>query len=96
MAGAFQDEAGGLTFGNLDALTSDAALTALKGSLILSASTAVIGAVLGAVLAYFIVSLPDVEPAAAYDARDQRRARPVRRRHARLRVDRRRSARWAS
>ena len=58
MAGAFQDEAGGLTFGNLDALTSDAALTALKGSLILSASTAVIGAVLGAVLAYFIVSLP--------------------------------------
>ena len=44
--------------GNLDALTSEAAVTALRGSLILSASTAVLGAVLGAVLAYLIVSLP--------------------------------------
>ena len=58
VAGAFQDEAGGLTFGNLDALTSEAAITALRGSLVLSASTAIIGAVLGAVLAYLVVSLP--------------------------------------
>ena len=56
--GAFQDEAGGLTLGNLDALTSEAALTALKGSLVLSATTAVIGALLGALLAYLVVSLP--------------------------------------
>lgn len=56
--GAFQDEAGGLTLGNLDALTSEAALTALRGSLVLSATTAVIGALLGALLAYLVVSLP--------------------------------------
>ncbi|HSU01015.1 MAG TPA: ABC transporter permease subunit [Nocardioides sp.] len=56
--GAFQDEDGRLTLGNLDALTSDAAVSALKGSLILSASTAVIGAVLGALLAYLVVSMP--------------------------------------
>ncbi|WP_242532497.1 ABC transporter permease subunit [Nocardioides sp. S5] len=56
--GAFQDEDGALTLGNLDALTGDAAVSALKGSLILSASTAVIGAVLGALLAYLIVSMP--------------------------------------
>lgn len=58
MVGAFQDEDGALTLGNLDALTSEAAVTALRGSLVLSASTALIGAVLGAVLAYLIVSLP--------------------------------------
>lgn len=58
MVGAFQDVDGRPTLGNLDALASDAALTALKGSLILSGSTAVIGAVLGAVLAYLVVSLP--------------------------------------
>lgn len=57
IVGAFQDEAGQFTLGNLDALTSDAALTALRGSLILSASTAVIGAVLGALLAYLVVSM---------------------------------------
>jgi putative spermidine/putrescine transport system permease protein len=56
--GAFQDEEGRPTLGNLDALTSEAALTALRGSLVLSASTAVIGAVLGALLAYLIVSMP--------------------------------------
>ena len=58
MLGAFQDEDGALTLGNLDALTGEAALTALKGSLILSASTAVIGALLGALLAYLVVSMP--------------------------------------
>ncbi|MBD3915122.1 ABC transporter permease subunit [Nocardioides hwasunensis] len=58
VVGAFQDVDGRPTLGNLDALTSEAALTALKGSLILSASTAVIGALLGALLSYLIVSLP--------------------------------------
>jgi putative spermidine/putrescine transport system permease protein len=58
VVGAFQDEAGRPTLGNLDALTSEAALTALRGSLILSASTALIGAVLGALLSYLIVSMP--------------------------------------
>jgi putative spermidine/putrescine transport system permease protein len=58
VVGAFQDEDGRPTLGNLDALTSEAALTALKNSLVLAGSTAVIGAVLGALLAYFVVSLP--------------------------------------
>ncbi len=58
VVGAFQDEDGGLTLGNLDALTGESAMSALKGSLILSASTAAIGAVLGALLAYLIVSMP--------------------------------------
>ena len=56
--GAFQNEGGALTLGNLDALTSEAAVSALKGSLILSATTALIGAVLGGLLAYLIVSMP--------------------------------------
>ena len=58
VVGAFQDGDGRPTLGNLDALTSEAALTALRGSLVLSASTALIGALLGALLAYLIVSLP--------------------------------------
>lgn len=58
VVGAFQDEDGRPTLGNLDALTSEAALTALKGSLVLSATTAISGAVLGALLAYLVVSLP--------------------------------------
>ena len=57
VVGAFQDEEGLPTLGNLEALTSDAALSALRGSLILSASTALIGAVLGALLAYLVVSM---------------------------------------
>jgi len=58
IVGAFQDEDGRPTLGNLNALTSDAALSALRGSLVLSASTALIGAVLGALLAYLVVSMP--------------------------------------
>ena len=58
VVGAFQDEDGRPTLGNLDALTSEAALTALRGSLVLSASTAVIGAVLGALLAYLVFTMP--------------------------------------
>ncbi|RYB95884.1 ABC transporter permease subunit [Nocardioides oleivorans] len=57
VVGAFQDGDGRPTLGNLDALTSEAAISALKGSLILSGSTAVIGAALGALLAYLVVSM---------------------------------------
>ncbi len=56
IVGAFQDEAGQFTLGNLSVLTSDAALSALWGSLVLSSVTAVMGATLGAVLAHFIIS----------------------------------------
>ena len=60
VVGAFQDEDGGFTLGNVRALTSDAAMSSLWNSVLLSASTAVIGAVLGAVLSYLILSLgPD-------------------------------------
>lgn len=58
VVGAFQDGDGRPTLGNLDALTSEAALSALRGSLVLSATTALIGAALGALLAYLVVSLP--------------------------------------
>jgi putative spermidine/putrescine transport system permease protein len=57
VVGAFQTEDGGLTLGNLRALGSEAALNALWKSVLLSASTAVIGAVLGALLSYLILSL---------------------------------------
>ena len=55
--GAFQTADGGFTLGNIDALGSDAAIRALRNSVILSGSTAVIGAVLGALLSYLILSL---------------------------------------
>lgn len=55
--GAFSDGEGGLTLGNIEALTSDAATRALWNSIVLSASTAAIGAVLGGLLTYLIVSL---------------------------------------
>jgi putative spermidine/putrescine transport system permease protein len=56
--GAFQDGEGGpFTLGNIKGLGSDAALSALWKSLILSGSTALIGGVLGAVLSYMIVSM---------------------------------------
>ena len=57
IVGAFQSEDGGFTLGNVRALTSDAALNALWKSVLLSGSTAVIGAVLGALLSYLILSL---------------------------------------
>lgn len=57
IVGSVQDGEGGFTSGNLRALTSDAAVTSLKNSVILSASTALLGAVLGAILAYLIVSM---------------------------------------
>lgn len=54
--GAFQDADGAFTLENLGALNDYAALRALRGSLILSATTAVLGASLGAVLAWLIIS----------------------------------------
>lgn len=56
IVGAFQGNDGGFTLGNIEALTSAAALRALSNSLILSASTAVIGAVSGAILSYLVVT----------------------------------------
>ncbi len=52
--GAFQGDAG-FTLGNIRALGSEAALNALWKSVVLSASTAVIGATFGALLAYLVV-----------------------------------------
>lgn len=49
---------GALSFSRIGALFSPTALRALGSSVLLSASTAVIGAVLGAVLAWLIVSSP--------------------------------------
>ena len=57
VVGAFGDGEGGFTLGNVRALTSEAAVNALWKSVLLSGSTAVIGAVLGALLSYLIVSL---------------------------------------
>lgn len=56
VATSFQGEDGGLTLDNIRALGSDAAVTALRQSLILAGSTALIGAALGAVLAWLVVS----------------------------------------
>ena len=56
VVGAFQDGDGAFTLTNVEALGSEAALDALWKSVVLSASTAVIGAVLGALLAWLIVS----------------------------------------
>ena len=56
VVGAFQGD-GGFTLGNVRALTSQPAIDALTNSILLAGSTAVIGAVLGALLAYLIVTL---------------------------------------
>ena len=47
LVGAFQADEGGFTLEKLRALNSEAARSALWNSILLSASTAVIGAVLG-------------------------------------------------
>ncbi|MGZ4493761.1 MAG: ABC transporter permease [Nocardioides sp.] len=49
---------GSFTLENLSTIASGAALNALVSSLVVSGSTAVIGAVLGALLAYIVVGLP--------------------------------------
>ena len=56
LVGAFQADEGGFTLEKLRALNSEAARSALWNSILLSASTAVIGAVLGALLAYLVVT----------------------------------------
>ena len=56
--GAFQSEAGP-TLDNVRALSSDAAVDALWKSVVLSGVSALVGAFLGGLLAYLIVTLPD-------------------------------------
>ena len=56
--GAFQSDAG-LTLDNIRALSSDAAVNALWKSIVLSGVSALIGAFLGALLAYLVVTLPE-------------------------------------
>lgn len=58
IVGAFQSESGGFTLSNIGALGSDAAVSALTKSIVLSGSTALIGALLGGLLAYLVVSGP--------------------------------------
>lgn len=53
IVGAFQDD-NGFTLDNLRYLGSKAAVEALKGSILVSASSAVVGAVIGALVAYVI------------------------------------------
>lgn len=56
--GAFQDDAGGFTMEKIQGLWSDTALHALRQSLVLSFASAAVGAVLGALLAYLVVTAP--------------------------------------
>lgn len=57
IVGAFQGESG-VTLDNIQALGSRAATTVLWRSLLLSATSAAVGAVLGAFLAYLVVTRP--------------------------------------
>ncbi|MBY9073253.1 ABC transporter permease subunit [Nocardioides sp. WL0053] len=57
VVGAFQED-GSFSTANIEALFSEAALRTLWNSVVLSATTAVIGAVLGALLAYLVVTAP--------------------------------------
>jgi putative spermidine/putrescine transport system permease protein len=56
--GAFQAEEGGFTLERVRALSSETAVAALRESLVLSLSSAAVGAVLGGMLAYLIVTAP--------------------------------------
>ncbi|HET7800604.1 MAG TPA: ABC transporter permease [Humibacillus xanthopallidus] len=58
VVGAFLGPEGGFTTANLEALTEPGFLTALRQSLVLSAVTAVLGAVIGGVLAYAVSTSP--------------------------------------
>lgn len=58
IAGAFRGDDGGFTLDRIKALTEETPLRALRESLLLSFSSAAIGAVLGALLAYLIVTAP--------------------------------------
>lgn len=57
VVGAFQ-EGGSFSLTNIEALFSPVALRTLRNSIVLSASTAVIGAVFGSLLTYLVVSAP--------------------------------------
>jgi putative spermidine/putrescine transport system permease protein len=56
IAGAFRGSNGGFTLERMRALTEDTPMRALKESLYLSLSSAALGAVLGALLAYLVVT----------------------------------------
>jgi putative spermidine/putrescine transport system permease protein len=58
LVGAFQDEDGGFSLEKISKLTDETPLHVLRESLILSFSSAVVGAVLGALLAYLVVTAP--------------------------------------
>ncbi|WP_241238314.1 ABC transporter permease [Nocardioides pantholopis] len=58
VVGAFQDDAGGFSLDRVSALFEETPMRALRQSLLLSLSSAAIGAVLGAVLAYLILAAP--------------------------------------
>ena len=56
--GAFQGDGGGFTTEKVQGLWSDTALRALRESLVLSFASAAVGAGLGALLAYLVVTAP--------------------------------------
>ena len=58
VVGAFLGPEGGFTTDNLEALTEPGFLSALRQSLVLSAVTAVLGAVVGGILAYAVSTSP--------------------------------------
>ena len=57
VVGAFQED-GRFSTVNIEALSSPAALRTLRNSIVLSGTTAVIGAVFGALLSYLVVTAP--------------------------------------
>lgn len=58
IVGAFQADDGGFSLDKIEALAGGTALRALRQSLLLSFSSAAIGAVAGALLAYLVVTMP--------------------------------------
>ena len=56
--GAFQTDAGGFSLDRIRALADPTPMRALRASLVLSLTSAAVGAVLGALLAYLIVTAP--------------------------------------
>ena len=58
VTGAFQGDGGGFSLDKIRALGEETPLRALRESLVLSFSSAAVGAVLGALLAYLVVTAP--------------------------------------
>jgi putative spermidine/putrescine transport system permease protein len=58
LVGAFQDDDGGFSLEKISKLNDETPLHVLRESLLLSFSSALVGAVLGALLAYLIVTAP--------------------------------------